>query len=160
MSAFCICKDQNLGPGTGAYLVRFQGQPRVGTVHSSCNQDSWGNPAMLLVWDSQSQIQRNDRVRLAASQEVKARLSGEPRLGRYVQDLTAPVRQCLQRLEQGAADISGSGIMNSIISADGGADTVPAHFAEINARDGFFILSRRNDAHFQWEMLRGPRLSQ
>ena len=81
MSAFCICKDQNLGLGTGAYLVRFQGQPRVGTVHSSCNQDSCGNPAMLLVWDSQSQIQRNDRVRLAASQEVKAgRFHPDPEL--------------------------------------------------------------------------------
>ncbi len=58
-------------------------------------------------------------------------------------------------LDQGAADISGSGIMSSIISADGGADTVPAHFAKINARDGFFILSRRTDAQFQWETLRG-----
>jgi len=58
-------------------------------------------------------------------------------------------------LEQGAADISGSGIMSSIISADNGADTVPAHFAKINARDGFFILRRRTDAQFQWETLRG-----
>ena len=62
-------------------------------------------------------------------------------------------------LEQRAVDISGSGIMNSIILADGGADIVPAHFAKINARDGFFILSRRTDAQFQWETLRGPRLS-
>ena len=58
-------------------------------------------------------------------------------------------------LEQGAVDISGSGIMNSIILADGGADTVPAHIAKINARDGFFILSRRTDVQFQWETLRG-----
>ena len=39
-------------------------------------------------------------------------------------------------LNQGAADISGSGIMGSIISIDGGADHVPAHIAKINARDG------------------------
>ena len=45
--------------------------------------------------------------------------------------------------------------MSSIIAADGGADTVPAHFAKINARDGFFILSRRTDAQLQWETLRG-----
>ena len=45
-------------------------------------------------------------------------------------------------LNQGAADISGSGIMGSIISADGGADDVPIHIAKINARDGFFVLSR------------------
>ena len=58
-------------------------------------------------------------------------------------------------LNQGAADISGSGIMGSIIAADGGADHVPAHIAKINARDGFFILSRRTDTQFQWETLRG-----
>ena len=58
-------------------------------------------------------------------------------------------------LDQGAADISGSGIMSSIISLDGGADNVPVHFAKINARDGFFILSRRTDAQFRWETLRG-----
>ena len=58
-------------------------------------------------------------------------------------------------LNQGAADISGSGIMGSIISADGGADDVPAHIAKINARDGFFLLSRPTDAQFQWESLSG-----
>ena len=58
-------------------------------------------------------------------------------------------------LDQGAADISGSGVMGSIISADGGADHVPAHIAKINARDGFFVLSRPTDARFQWESLRG-----
>ena len=58
-------------------------------------------------------------------------------------------------LEQGVADISGSGIMGSIISLDQGADFIPAHIAKINARDGFFILSRRTDTNFQWEALRG-----
>ncbi len=72
MSAFCIYKDQNLSPGTGAYLVRYQCQLRVSTVHSSCIQGLRGNAAMRLVLDSQSQFQRHDRVRLAASREVKA----------------------------------------------------------------------------------------
>jgi len=58
-------------------------------------------------------------------------------------------------LDQGVADISGSGIMGSIISADGGAEQVLAHIAKINARDGFFILSRRTDIQFQWDSLRG-----
>ena len=58
-------------------------------------------------------------------------------------------------LNQGGADISGSGIMGSIISLDGGADQVPAHIAKINARDGFFILSRPTNTRFQWEALRG-----
>ena len=58
-------------------------------------------------------------------------------------------------LEQGAADISGSGVMGSIIAADGGAEHVPAHIAKINARDGFFILSRPTDTQFRWESLKG-----
>ena len=58
-------------------------------------------------------------------------------------------------LEQGAADISGSGIMAAIISADGGAEHVLPHIAKINARDGFFILSRPTDTRFQWDSLKG-----
>jgi len=58
-------------------------------------------------------------------------------------------------LEQGAADISGSGVMGSIISADGGAEHVLAHIAKINARDGFFLLSRPTDTEFKWESLKG-----
>jgi NitT/TauT family transport system substrate-binding protein len=67
-------------------------------------------------------------------------------------------------LDQGAADISGSGIMSSIISLDQGAGFVPAHIAKINARDGFFILGRPTDTlfqtetTFQWEDLRGKTL--
>ena len=49
----------------------------------------------------------------------------------------------LSALNHGAADIVQSGIMRSIIAADWGAESVPAHFAKINSRDGFFVLSRR-----------------
>ena len=65
----------------------------------------------------------------------------------------------LSALNQGAADIVQSGIMRSIIASDWGAETVPAHFAKINARDGFFVLSRgpqdcpKNE--FRWPDLRG-----
>jgi hypothetical protein len=72
MSAFCICKDQNLGPGTDAYLVRYQCRLRVSAVHSSCPQDLRGKSSPAIGLGLASQIQRNDRVRLAASREVKA----------------------------------------------------------------------------------------
>ena len=58
-------------------------------------------------------------------------------------------------LLQGAADISGSGIMRSIIASDWGAEVVPAHIAQINARDGFFVLGRGDTAGFQWASLQG-----
>jgi len=61
----------------------------------------------------------------------------------------------LSALNHGAADIVQSGIMRSIISADWGAERVPAHFAKINSRDGFFVLSQRSAEEFQWESLLG-----
>ena len=61
----------------------------------------------------------------------------------------------LSALNHGAADITQSGIMRSIISSDWGAETVPAHIAKINARDGFFVLGREPSGEFQWDALRG-----
>ena len=48
--------------------------------------------------------------------------------------------------------------MRSIISSDWGAETVPMHFAKINSRDGFFVLSRTNQEPFLWESLKGSKL--
>ena len=64
----------------------------------------------------------------------------------------------LSALNQGGADIAQSGIMRSIIASDWGAETVPVHFAKINARDGFFVLSRTKQEPFRWESLKGARL--
>ena len=73
----------------------------------------------------------------------------------------------LSALNHDAADIVQSGIMRSIIAADWGAERVPAHFAKINSRDGFFVLGRgpieeaRGEVpeelreEFQWESLLG-----
>ena len=61
----------------------------------------------------------------------------------------------LSALKNGAADIVQSGIMRCIIALDWGAETTPLHFAEINARDGFFILGREQQDEFSWESLRG-----
>ena len=58
-------------------------------------------------------------------------------------------------LNQGAADISGSGVMRSLVSADWGAEIVPAHIAKINARDGFFVLGRGDESQFHWRSLSG-----
>ena len=64
----------------------------------------------------------------------------------------------LSALHNDAADIVQSGIMRSIIASDWGAETVPQHFAKINARDGFFILGREPQETFDWETLRGARV--
>lgn len=64
----------------------------------------------------------------------------------------------MSALNRGGADIVQSGIMRSIIASDWGAETVPVHFAEINSRDGFFVLSRTKQEPFDWESLRGAKL--
>ena len=61
----------------------------------------------------------------------------------------------LSALNHGAADIAQSGIMRSIIAADWGAETVPMHFAEINSRDGFFVLGRKPQDQFNWRSMAG-----
>ena len=58
-------------------------------------------------------------------------------------------------LIQGAADISGSGVMRSLIASDWGAEVVPAHIAKINSRDGFFVLGRSAAGEFEWASLQG-----
>ena len=64
----------------------------------------------------------------------------------------------LSALNRGGADIEQSGIMRSSISSDWGAVTVPMHFAKINSRDGFFVLSRIKQEPFLWESLKGAKL--
>ncbi|MBC8279277.1 MAG: ABC transporter substrate-binding protein [Chloroflexi bacterium] len=64
----------------------------------------------------------------------------------------------INALNLGQADIVQSGIMRCIIASDWGAETVPKHFAEINSRDGFFVISRTKQDPFQWESLKGAKL--
>ncbi len=64
----------------------------------------------------------------------------------------------MSALNRGGADIAQSGIMRSIIASDWGAETVPVHFAKINSRDGFFVLSREKQEPFQWDSLKGAKL--
>jgi|TARA_B100000809_G_scaffold233322_1_gene249958 NitT/TauT family transport system substrate-binding protein len=64
----------------------------------------------------------------------------------------------INALNIGEADIVQSGIMRCIIASDWGAETVPKHFAEINSRDGFFVISRSKQDPFQWESLKGAKL--
>ena len=46
-------------------------------------------------------------------------------------------------LKAGAIDITQSGISRSLMDLDAGSADPPQHIAEINRRDGFFLLSRR-----------------
>ena len=64
----------------------------------------------------------------------------------------------LSALNHNVADIVQSGIMRSIIAADWGAESVPRHFAEINSRDGFFVLGAHGSNDFQWSEFTGSTI--
>lgn len=64
----------------------------------------------------------------------------------------------INALNIGQADIVQSGVMRCIIASDWGAETVPKHFAEVNSRDGFFVISRTKQDPFLWESLKGANL--
>jgi NitT/TauT family transport system substrate-binding protein len=64
----------------------------------------------------------------------------------------------LSALNHDAADLVQSGIMRSIIASDWGAETVPRHFAEINSRDGFFVLGRQPSEEFSWSDFSGATI--
>ena len=84
--------------------------------------------------------------------------------GLDVEFATCPPRfpHPLSALNNRAADIVQSGIMRSIIAADWGGETVPRHFAEINSRDGFFVLGRNpvpaGDGGLQWTDFAGSTI--
>ena len=64
----------------------------------------------------------------------------------------------LTTLRSGAADIIQSGISRSMMALDAGDTDVPLHIAEINSRDGFFLISRTPTDGWQWRDLHGARL--
>ena len=72
---------------------------------------------------------------------------------------TAPGdRSPIAMLGDGTADIVQSGISRSLMALDEGQDDAPLHFAEINQRDGFFLVSRGPAESWTWKDLEGSRL--
>ena len=61
-------------------------------------------------------------------------------------------------LKAGAIDITQSGISRSLMDLDAGSADPPLHIAEINRRDGFFLLSRRPTDNWRWADLDGATL--
>ena len=61
-------------------------------------------------------------------------------------------------LKAGEIDITQSGISRSFMDLDAGCNDPPLHIAEINRRDGFFLLSRRPTDGWQWSDLAGATL--
>ena len=61
-------------------------------------------------------------------------------------------------LKDGSADIAQTGISRSLMALDGGDGEAPLHFAEINQRDGCFLVCREPDDAWTWRALEGATL--
>ena len=67
-------------------------------------------------------------------------------------------RHPLDMLRQGEVDIIQTGISRSLMALDEGDEDAPLHIAEINQRDGFFLVSRTPTDNWQWSDLEGSTL--
>lgn len=66
-------------------------------------------------------------------------------------------RTTTSALLDGTTQISLGGIMRSLALADSGGGFLP-HFAEVNSRNGFFLLSREPRPGFRWSDLAGKTI--
>lgn len=64
----------------------------------------------------------------------------------------------VELLQRGVADLVLSGVMRTFVLADRGGTNLIA-VAEVNSRDGFFIVSRTPAPRFAWRDLEGKRLA-
>src|SRR5262245_12214681 len=69
-----------------------------------------------------------------------------------------PPGRTVDMLEDGSADLILGGVMRTFVLADRGGPRMIA-IAEVNSRDGFFILSRTPAPSFAWRDLEGKRLA-
>jgi NitT/TauT family transport system substrate-binding protein len=56
-------------------------------------------------------------------------------------------------IREGAVDIMQSAVSSNWRPMDQGESPLPVHFAQINQRDGFFLVARNPDPAFQWSKL-------
>lgn len=58
-------------------------------------------------------------------------------------------------IRDGAVDILQSAVSSYWQARERGVSPLPVHFAQINRRDGFFLVGRQPDSAFEWERLPG-----
>jgi NitT/TauT family transport system substrate-binding protein len=58
-------------------------------------------------------------------------------------------------IRDGAVDIMQSAVSSNWKPMDAGESPLPVHFAQINQRDGFFLVGRDADPEFEWKKLEG-----
>ena len=62
-------------------------------------------------------------------------------------------------IRSGEVDIVQTGVSRSLVELDMGHEDAPLHIAEINRRDGFFLVSRDQAKDWEWGMLEGSTIA-
>ena len=65
----------------------------------------------------------------------------------------------MDTLRSGEVDIAQTGISRSLMELDLGREDAPLHVAEINSRDGFFLVSRQSVESWNWKTLEGATVA-
>lgn len=69
-----------------------------------------------------------------------------------------PQRNLYEMFREGEIDIMQAAVSTSWDPLSKGIRDIPVHFAQINQRDGFFLVARRPSPHFEWKQLEGMRI--
>jgi NitT/TauT family transport system substrate-binding protein len=69
-----------------------------------------------------------------------------------------PKQRSYALLREGEIDIMQSSVSSNWKPREQGIEPLPVHFAQINQRDGFFIVARQPDPEFNWKKLEGKTL--
>ncbi len=70
----------------------------------------------------------------------------------------APGERSQDLIAGGQADVVQSAVSSSWLAMERGETDLPVHFAQINCRDGFFLVARHPDSEFHWRKLEGRTL--
>lgn len=79
--------------------------------------------------------------------------------GLDIQFNTVPVGgSAIDMLRSGAADVAQTGVSRTLMDLDAGRQDAPLHIAEINQRDGFFLLGHDPVVDWSWRSLENTKL--
>ena len=77
---------------------------------------------------------------------------------RVTYSVLGPGQRSYALLRDGEVDIMQSAVSSNWPLREQGIEPLPVHFAQINQRDGFFIVGRRPESEFDWKNLEGKTL--
>ena len=69
-----------------------------------------------------------------------------------------PGQRSYALLRDGEVDVMQSAVSSNWNALERGVEPLPVHFAQINQRDGFFLVGRSADPAFEWKKLEGRTL--